>query len=366
MNPAAWRLYAAVGTALAAVGILLALPTPATPTPATSTGPLTLAQAWPGSHTIDLAATLPDGSTFAPAAALDARTAVVRITSADTNTTSLALLSTADPTHPRVLQQMAVGDGASFDGVTVAGTDVYWTTSVPDGTGGTHSTLYRADTTTGIPARITDDTGQTTFSASQFDLQVAAGRVYWNAVHASSPYTNEIRSVPVAGGPVAVRPLDDASRLTAWPWVVSTFVADQPTTELNLTTGARRTIAPKPGEELYCGPVWCRGVMSGPQTSVITDRHADGSGTETRINRDGEGMAFVDVAILDRFEPLAAPISNQATTASERFAMYDLKTHQHIALAVSTAEGTAGGWLWWSTGDNETLTWHLLDLTTLH
>jgi hypothetical protein len=23
------------------------------------------------------------------------------------------------------------------------------------------------------------------------------------------------------------------------------------------------------------------------------------------------------------------------------------------------------GWLWWSTGDNETFTWHLLDITTL-
>jgi len=366
MNPAVWRLYGAVGTALAAVGILLALPTPPTAAPANAATPLTLAQAWPGTRTIDLSATLPDGSTLAPAAVLDARTVIVQLTSADTNTTSLAALSTADPTHPRVLQRMAVGDGASFNGVTVAGADVYWMASIPDGTGGSHSTLYRAGITTANPVKVTDDTGQATFSASQYDLQVVAGRAYWTATHGIAPYTNEIRSVAVDGGPVEVRPLDDASQLTAWPWTVSPFVADQPVTELNLDSGARRTIAPKPGEELYCGPVWCRGVVSGPTTSVITDRHADGTGTETRINHDGEGIAFVDVAALDRFEMLAAPISTQAATASERFAMYDLKTRQHIALAVSTAEGTVGGWLWWATGDNETLTWHLLNLTTLH
>jgi hypothetical protein len=372
MNPAAWRLHAAAGTATAAIGALLALPTPRTAAPPVpAPGPPALAQVWPGARTIDVAATLPGGATLAPAAVLDARTVIVQVTT--TGTTGLAVLSSTDPAHPRMLQQMALGTELAFAGVTVAGTDVYWITSVSDNTGRSHSTLYRADVATGAVHAISDDTGQVTFSASQYDLQVVDGRVYWNATRSTSPLTDEIRSVAVDGGPVTVRPLADNSRLTAWPWVVSPPGADQPVTELSLVTGARHTITPTPGEQLSCGPVWCRGLTPGPRTTVITDRRVDGSGTPIRINNDGEDTTFVDIAALDRFEMLAAKISNPAAGLSKRLAgaprhlaVYDLKTRRHTAIAISTGEGTAGGWLWWATGGNEALTWHLLDLTTLH
>jgi len=371
MNPAAWRLDAAAGTAIAAIGALLLMPTPHTVAPPVPAGPLTLAQAWPAARTHDLVAALPDGSTLAPAAVLDAQTVIVQVTNA--GTASLAVLALTDPTHPRVLQQMAVGAGATFDGVTVSGSAAYWMTSVPGGAGGSHATLYRADVAAGAVDKISDDTGQATFSASQYDLQVVDGRVYWNATRSTSPLANEIRSVAVDGGPVTVRPLADDSRLTAWPWLVSTPGTDQPVTELNLVTGVRHTITPTPGERFSCGPVWCRGLVPGPHTNVITDRRVDGSGTPIRINNNGEDAPFVDAAALDRFETLAAKITNPAAglarrlpSAAEHLALYDLKTRRHVALAISTGVGTAGSWLWWSTNANETLTWHLLNLTTLH
>jgi hypothetical protein len=36
-----------------------------------------------------------------------------------------------------------------------------------------------------------------------------------------------------------------------------------------------------------------------------------------------------------------------------------------ICRSEASGANGAGGWLWWSTGDHETLTWHALDLTTL-
>ncbi|WP_433616514.1 hypothetical protein ACQP2P_14960 [Dactylosporangium sp. CA-139114] len=111
--------------------------------------------------------------------------------------------------------------------------------------------------------------------------------------------------------------------------------------------------------------MWCRTVVTTQQAAVVTLRRTDGTGQTARINTDGEIPLCTDVAAQDRFEFLAAPISTQAATASERLAVYDLASGRHLSIAVSTAEGLAGAWLWWAAGDNETMTWHLLDLTTL-
>lgn len=362
----AWRLRLAAAAALAAVTALLLVPTPGTPAPtAADTGvPPTLAGLWPAARTIDVPANLPDGASFAPAAVLDPHTLVVQITAADNSTTALALLTTTDPGHPRILQQTVVADGGSFDAVTVAGGRVYWIASVSDDEAIAHSTVYRADPN-GAPVALTADTGRATFSGSQYDLQVVDGRVWWTATRGTYPPTTDLRSVPVDGGPVTVRPLDGTYRLTAWPWSGSDGIAGQPVTQVNLTTGERRTIPVPAGQELYCGATWCRAVVVTEQSPVVSLRRADGTGPATRVNTDGEQFLFIDVAALDRFEVLATPISNQGVTSSERLAMYDLNSGKHIALAVSTSEGIAGSWLWWATGDNETLTWHLLDLTTL-
>jgi hypothetical protein len=46
--------------------------------------------------------------------------------------------------------------------------------------------------------------------------------------------------------------------------------------------------------------------------------------------------------------------------------LYDLKTRS-LSLVTANAGRIAcrGGVLWWSTGDNETLTWHAVDLRRL-
>lgn len=371
MTAAAWRLRAAATAALTAAAVLLFLPTPRTAAPAAPAGPLTLATAWPKARTLNLAATMPDGSRFFPAVVLDAGHLVGTVTAADGNHTSLVELTVANPTHPRVLQAYDTAAGTSIDAIAAADGHIYWMTNTPDDQGHPHTSLYRADAT-GEPRKLTDDTGQPDYYGTQYDLQVAGGRISWVATRTVNPPASELRSIAVDGGPVAVRPLDITYALTAWPWLTSTPSLGQPLIELNAVTGQRRTIQPRAGEQLACSATWCRGTISNAKSAVITMRHLDGNG-QIRVNADGEGSATMDVAVLDRFELLAAPLGGPAATSensrpaatSAKLTMYDLKTHRRIAVAVAAAEGVHGTWLWWSTGDNETLAWHLLDLTTL-
>jgi hypothetical protein len=62
---------------------------------------------------------------------------------------------------------------------------------------------------------------------------------------------------------------------------------------------------------------------------------------------------------------MTALTSANATTVS-RLDLYDI-THRRTVLIepAATNAGAKGDYLWWSTGDNETLAWHGLDLRTL-
>ncbi|GAA2359353.1 hypothetical protein [Dactylosporangium salmoneum] len=358
------RIRVAAAAAVTATVLLLALPTPGTP-PAGSEAPATLSGIWPDARTVDLPATLPDGTTYTPAAVVDRHTVVAQIADADPGTASLALLDPADLAHPRRLETIPIAGGGSFDAVTVDAGRVYWMSSVADDQGGSRSTLHRADTA-GHTVVLTTDTGHATFAGSMHDLQVADGRIWWTATRGTTVPTTDLRSVPLDGGPVTVRPLEGTYHLTGWPWAGDDGIGGQPVVQLDLTTGRQRTFTEPPGQDVYCGAVWCRIVVTTQQSTVVTLRRADGTGQTGRVNTDGEVPVFVDMAALDRFEFFTSPISTQAATTSERLSLYDLTTSRRVGIAVSTAEGLNGSWLWWATGDNETMTWHLLDLTTLH
>jgi hypothetical protein len=69
---------------------------------------------------------------------------------------------------------------------------------------------------------------------------------------------------------------------------------------------------------------------------------------------------------LDRFEILARAGSNGAPTSSQQLLLYDLKHTRTVVVANGVGMILSrGGVLWWSTGDNETLAWHALDLHPL-
>ncbi|WP_432992429.1 hypothetical protein [Dactylosporangium sp. CA-233914] len=354
------RLRVAAAAAVVAAGALLLLPSPpAVTAPGPGGGGEVL-----NAPTIDLPATLPDGTTFTPAAVLDPHSVVVQIADADPATATLALLDPADPASPRPLERIPIAGGGSFDAVRVDGAAVYWMSSVADDQGFARSTLHRADAS-GRVVTLTTDTGHATFTGGMHDLEIADGRVWWTATRGTTVPTTDLRSIPVGGGAVTVRPLEGTYHLTGWPWATDDGIAGQPVVQLDLVSGQRRTFAEPPGQDVYCGALWCRSVVTTQQSAVVTLRRADGTGQTGRINTDGEVSLFLDIAVLDRFEFLAAPISTQAATMSERLTMYDLRAGRRIGLAVATSEGLSGSWVWWATGDNETMTWHLLDLSAV-
>src|SRR5262249_14456156 len=90
-------------------------------------------------------------------------------------------------------------------------------------------------------------------------------------------------------------------------------------------------------------------------------------GTDARVIDDAKAAAIAsDVALLDRYEILMTVLNDTGSIPVSRLTLYDIARKR--AVVVSPAPTNAGGrgeYVWWATGDNETLAWHGLDLRTL-
>lgn len=93
--------------------------------------------------------------------------------------------------------------------------------------------------------------------------------------------------------------------------------------------------------------------------------HADGS--QPHIVADAKAIPVAsDVALLDRFELLSTMINGNGLVTIFKLALYDLRTGQSVLITPAATDALgSGAYIWWSTGDNETLTWQGLDLRTL-
>jgi hypothetical protein len=359
-----------VPAALAAVLILLALPAPHQPQAATTAAgsasrPATLNTLWPGARPFPLNATLSAGSTYAPALVVDGTTNVGVATSADGTQTSLVVNSGATS---RVLQTQSMGAG-SYNGVTVAGSRLFWMRSTASADGLSQSSVWNAPISDGPATMLTADVGQPLFTGSQYDLEPAGDRLYWISADGDRTDTTQLRSVALTGGTVSTRTLAGAWQLTQWPWLVTAPSA--PNTApgfLNLQTAAATPISVPPNKLVTCDRSWCRLIPDDRIHHDGTDLvHPDGTDRQHIADKDSTPIAN-DPALLDRFEPLLTPTSHTlAGTSLSRLSLYDTSRHTQVQIdtAVSKA-GAQGDYLWWATGDNETLTWHALDLRTLH
>jgi hypothetical protein len=65
-------------------------------------------------------------------------------------------------------------------------------------------------------------------------------------------------------------------------------------------------------------------------------------------------------------QPLNRRFSPTETRVVAQVFLYDIARRRSVEVTnAASAVFGAGGWLWWSTGDNETLAWHGLDIHTL-
>lgn len=362
-----WLPAVPVGMGLVAVAVALAVPAPAPPAappPPGTDGPPRLTQVWPQARVMVLAGTLPDGRTIQPLIVMDP---VVVGLATSPNFASRALVVRSGAGELRQLRMLAGPSTATVAAVAVDGDQLYWLELADAGGGARQTSVWRADLRDGSARRLAGDDSDVLYFDSAYDLQVTGGQVHWAAARPGGG--GQLHTVSVEGGPVSVRPFDRLYALTVWPWVTSSGSGAPGRVELlNLDTGERRGVIAGPSEILTCSPVWCRVTTLVSQGQGLrhevarvdgSDRRTIGNTTLTPLN--------VDVALLDRFEVLASTTSGRTSGYAQSLWLHDLLTNQVVLLddAVTATIGSRGSFLWWSTGDNEAVSWHILDLRQL-
>jgi hypothetical protein len=357
---------AAVIVGLAVIAVALVMPEPSRPAPPGRSGPSGLTDAWPSARTTTIAATLPDGSTYLPLVIVDGSTSVGLATTvgSDGQIVNRLVMQRAGP-PVRLIRTYVGAEAPWVIAHAVTADHLYW---LENGAGADEelvTTLWRVGLAGGRATRLARDAGEVRYGESASDLVVADGRVHWMV--AASDGASAVRSVSVDGGRPASRGLAGVFTLTTWPWATTTRNgAPGPATLLNIETGQRRTVAATPDEVLDCTLVWCRVTASvdDGQRIVYEIVRVDGS-ERRRIGDESLTPLNGDVALLERFEVLGAVPESFSVVQSVW--LYDLTTGRSVRLTDAASGGVRSHdrYLWWPTGDNEAMVWHVLDLRQL-
>lgn len=354
-----------LAAALAAGLALIALPSAKTK-PQGEPPPLAVEHVWPKAQRADIPADLPDGPAYSPVFFLDARTSLG--TAPSPQGTHLRLLMRAADGALRELRRLPIATTPQYGGFALAGDELVWAESTGDEAGKGHTEIWTANLRSERAARrLTADTGDVVSSNSQYDMLINAGRVYWAAVSPEREPATELRSVPLAGGEVAVRTEPGRWALSSWPWLVSAGSGQSGPVQLK-DLDARRVIDVDAGatDLVTCSPAWCRAlVLSGDGPTRIDLMRPDGK-DRRRIAGGSATPSVIDVAVLDRFEVLTQANAQTTTVTIQQLMLYDLRRKRTIVVADGVGMVLCrGGVLWWSTGDSETVAWHSLDLRNL-
>lgn len=243
-----------------------------------------------------------------------------------------------------------------------------WIESVPDEAGRVVSELWIADREAdGDPGRarlLTGDTGDVVLAGNAYDLQFADAGLHWLATARSAERTTEHRSVGLDGGEVAVAEHPGAWQAAEWPWLASAgsdslggarLVRADDGTEVPVEAGA---------EELaLCSATWCRLIVTAADGSRVDLVRTEGTDRVT-VAEGFVSAVSSDVGLLDRFEPLEESVGTVGD--ARRVTLFDLADSQTYLVSPAAGEtGADARRLWWSTGSEELLEWHVLDLTDL-
>jgi hypothetical protein len=357
----------AAAAALAIPPLAVRVVQPPVAAAAVRTGPVTLAQAWPSAVVTSINGALPDGTSYRPVRVIDATTSVGLVTTPDGTTTSFGISVAGRPL--RVLHTMQGMDAPTVTATAAANGFLYWLEFSTDSRGGPVTTVWRTSLAAATaPKLLATDRTELIFFDSQYDLELANGRLWWAAY--GTGRRGEIRSVAVTGGTVTGTTYGATYVLSTWPWLVA-FTDGQagPVQLFNPATSERLTVSAQANQFLSCTPTWCRITNLIDQgTSVSVDlEHPDGTHL-VHLNPGTPVPLNTDVALLDRFEVVGSVSKDTANGNTQSLFLHDLTTGREILLDAA-ATGTVSsrdGILWWSVGDNETLDWQVLDLHQLH
>jgi hypothetical protein len=359
-----------LAVALVAAGVFLAGSPPrrATSASAATTPSLpSLTQTWPSARPSDTPGLLADGAAYTPLLYLDPQTSVGSAPTPDR--VSVRVMVRTGAGQPRELHRAPADRNPQFAGLVASGDDVVWAESTADTAGHAETRLWKVNWRTAAPAvALTADTGDAIFFNSQYDLVVADARVYWAAAGRSAQVITEVRSVALAGGKVDVRNVPGAFSLSAWPWLVSAGSGQSGPVELfDLVTGRKIRVPAAQTELLSCTAGWCRVlVLSGTGGPARVDLMRSDTTARRRMAGALASASTADVALLDRFEVLSQGGASGTPASSQQLMLYDAAKDRTVIVSQGVGVVFArGGVLAWSTGDNEALVWHALDLRTL-
>jgi hypothetical protein len=379
-TPRRISLLIALGATAAALAIPAATRPTATAGPPVVTGPPAasprapqLTDRWPSATSIALSGALPDGSLYQPLVVVDPDTNVGTSTLTDANgNVVVQLLVRHGPDGVRVVRTLSGDNAPTIAAVAVDRGELFWLESGVDANGTEITTLWHQALAGGPSKQMARDASDVVYLGSQYDLAVSNGQLHWLVAGGTSSAgggsRNELRSIPVGGGTQTRQRLDQAYALTTWPWLTTSGSGTHGPVQLrDLTTGAVRTVAATQNDLVTCTPVWCR-VATYPTPSAdptYAIEHPDGSDHHP-IGSTSVIPLNVDVGLYDRFEVLGTA-ANDPTGAPQRIWLEDLHDFKSVVLdnAGNGMVGGRGNWLWWADGDNEGLTWHLLDLRQL-
>ena len=355
--------------AVVAGGFLLFLPrsTPAknTAQPEPQSAPLTLAEAWPNAKVVSYPDRLADGTQLSPRLHIDADTIVGTAPTPDTSAIRLIIRTPAGESEVHRLSKDVYPE---FAGFTISGDTLVWAETTYPPNVEPQTQIWRTTWRDGSqPTLVTSDTGKAVFFQTQYDIVIVDGAISWVAAEFTNVAGTQVRSVPLAGGPVTIRREFGTYALSSWPWLVTPYGGrSDPARLLNLTTSQQIMVPHTPGELTRCSPAWCRIGIVGSNVLVRIDLMRPDGTARRRIAGGDTSPILNDVALLDRFEVLIADSDPARATAGQRLDLYDISTGKTVTVANGVATAMAhDGLLWWSTGDEAALTWQVLDLRDL-
>jgi hypothetical protein len=298
-----------------------------------------------------------DGARITPLFFLDAQRFVGTASAADGSVRFLLENGTGE----RELRKLPKVQTPEFAGFAVSGDRLVWMELTTTTDGLAHTQIWTIDNLGAAPRMVTADTGDVALYDKRDDVVIHNGQISWVAAARTDLPTTEVRSVPVTGGKVTVDSREGAYTINTWPWLVSVSLgADGPVEMSNMDTSERVVVGAQANELMACSPVWCRAVIIGSteNSTVIEVLKPDGS-KRLRTASGNVAASIVDVALLDRFEIYSRP--------GGKLVLVDLEQNKTATIANGIGQvASRGPVIWWSTGDNETIQWHVLDLRSLN
>jgi hypothetical protein len=362
------RDLVALGTAVAACTVVVVMPTVAR-SRAPAPNPATLAGAWPTARPFDMPATVLSGQSYTPQVIVAAGVSIGTVKTPDGTGISLVeVTSTRTPATVRVLQSGLSSSKVSYDAFAVTGTDVYAMRNTTNDDGAGVESLWRIPRAGGRPTLLLADAGGALFQGSADDLQVADGTLRWIATAPQDPSATLLDSMPLPAGPVRSRLLSDQYTLTTYPMLFTSQPRDSPAPTLTDSITGQVTAMHTTQPGTLCDPLWCI-LQAADDTGANTVQLCHPDGREcARLGDANTSLVTTDPTLSDRFVALLEqqPTMANSPNPTVQVFLYDIGRRRTVEVTnAASATFGAGRWLWWSTGDNETLAWHALDINTL-